>query len=113
MKRELLLTAAILSTITTGVSAEDITLKDNHTVDSNYNLVSTVGNVKVDPIVPKNENTVHNVILGGWSKYTGTNIYNIFSGTEVAPSGRNVENIAIGDVVKIKDSDYGLMIGYH
>ena len=113
MKRELLLTAAILSTITTGVSAEDITLKDNHTVDSNYNLVSTVGNVKVDPIVPKNENTVHNVILGGWSKYTGTNIYNIFSGTEVAPSGRNVENIAIGDVVKIKDSDYGLMIGNH
>jgi hemagglutinin family protein len=113
MKRELLLTAAILSTITAGVSAEDITLKDNHTVDSNYNLVSTVGNVKVDPIVPKNENTVHNVILGGWSKYTGTNIYNIFSGTEVAPSGRNVENIAIGDVVKIKDSDYGLMIGNH
>lgn len=113
MKRELLLTAAILSTITAGVSAEDITLKDNHTVDSNYNLVSTVGNVKVDPIVPKNENTVYNVILGGWSKYTGTNIYNIFSGTEVAPSGRNVENIAIGDVVKIKDSDYGLMIGNH
>ena len=113
MKRELLLTAAILSTITAGVSAEDITLKNNHTVDSNYNLVSTVGNVKVDHIVPKNENTVHNVILGGWSKYTGTNIYNIFSGTEVAPSGRNVENIAIGDVVKIKDSDYGLMIGNH
>lgn len=108
----ILLTAAILSVISAGANAENIiTLENNHTAGSNYNLVSTVGNVKVDTEVPKNENTVHNVILGGWSKYTGTNIYNIFSGTEVAPSGRNVENIAIGDVVKIKDSSYGLMIG--
>lgn len=110
----ILLTAAILSVISAGANAENIiTLENNHTAGSNYNLVSTVGNVKVDTEVPKNENTVHNVILGGWSKYTGTNIYNIFSGTEVAPSGRNVENIAIGDVVKIKDSSYGLMIGNH
>ena len=110
----ILLTAAILSVISAGANAENIiTLENNHTSGSNYNLVSTVGNVKVDTEVPKNENTVHNVILGGWSKYTGTNIYNIFSGTEVAPSGRNVENIAIGDVVKIKDSSYGLMIGNH
>lgn len=28
---KLLLTAAVLSTITAGVNAEDITLKDNHT----------------------------------------------------------------------------------
>ena len=110
----ILLTAAILSVIFAGANAENIiTLENNHTAGSNYNLVSTVGNVKVDTEVPKNENTVHNVILGGWSKYTGTNIYNIFSGTEVAPSGRNVENIAIGDAVKIKDSSYGLMIGNH
>ena len=110
----ILLTAAILSVISAGANAENIiTLENNHTAGSNYNLVSTVGNVKVDTEVPKNENTVHNVILGGWSKYTGSNIYNIFSGTEVAPSGRNVENIAIGDVVKIKDSSYGLMIGNH
>jgi len=98
---KLLLTAAVLSVISAGANAENIiTLENNHTAGSNYNLVSTVGNVKVDTEVPKNENTVHNVILGGWSKYTGSNIYNIFSGTEVAPSGRNVENIAIGDVVK-------------
>ena len=108
---KLLLTAAVLSTITAGVNAEDITLKDNHTKESNYNLVSTVGNVKVDPVVPKNENTVHNVILGGWSKLTGTNIYNILSGTELKTSGRNVENIIMGDALKVQDSDYGLILG--
>lgn len=108
---KLLLTAAVLSTITAGVNAEDITLKDNHTKESNYNLVSTVGNVKVDPVVPKNENTVHNVILGGWSKFTGTNIYNILSGTELKTSGRNVENIIMGDALKVQDSAYGLILG--
>lgn len=108
---KLLLTAAVLSTITAGVNAEDITLKDNHTKESNYNLVSTVGNVKVDPVVPKNENTVHNVILGGWSKLTGTNIYNILSGTELKTSGRNVENIIMGDALKVQDSAYGLILG--
>lgn len=108
---KLLLTAAVLSTIAAGVNAEDITLKDNHTKESNYNLVSTVGNVKVDPVVPKNENTVHNVILGGWSKFTGTNIYNILSGTELKTSGRNVENIIMGDALKVQDSAYGLILG--
>lgn len=108
---KLLLTAAVLSTITAGVNAEDITLKDNHTKESNYNLVSTVGNVKVDPVVPNNENTVHNVILGGWSKFTGTNIYNILSGTELKTSGRNVENIIMGDALKVQDSAYGLILG--
>ena len=108
---KLLLTAAVLSTITAGVNAEDITLKDNHTKESNYNLVSTVGNVKVDPDVPKNENTIHNVILGGWSKFTGTNIYNILSGTELKTSGRNVENIIMGDALKVQDSAYGLILG--
>ena len=108
---KLLLTAAVLSTITAGVNAEDITLKDNHTKESNYNLVSTVGNVKVDPVVPKNENTVHNVILGGWSKFTGSNIYNILSGTELKTSGRNVENIIMGDALKVQDSAYGLILG--
>lgn len=108
---KLLLTAVVLSTITAGVNAEDITLKDNHTKESNYNLVSTVGNVKVDPVVTKNENTVHNVILGGWSKFTGTNIYNILSGTELKTSGRNVENIIMGDALKVQDSAYGLILG--
>ena len=108
---KLLLTAAVLSTIAAGVNAEDITLKDNHTKESNYNLVSTVGNVKVDPVTPKNENTVHNVILGGWSKFTGTNIYNILSGTELKTSGRNVENIIMGDALKVQDSAYGLILG--
>lgn len=108
---KLLLTAAVLSTIAAGVNAEDITLKDNHTKESNYNLVSTVGNVKVDPVVPNNENTVHNVILGGWSKFTGTNIYNILSGTELKTSGRNVENIIMGDALKVQDSAYGLILG--
>jgi hypothetical protein len=108
---KLLLTAAVLSTIAAGVNAEDITLKDNHTKESNYNLVSTVGNVKVDSVVPKNENTVHNVILGGWSKFTGTNIYNILSGTELKTSGRNVENIIMGDALKVQDSAYGLILG--
>lgn len=108
---KLLLTAAVLSTITAGVNADDITLKDNHTKESNYNLVSTVGNVKVDPVAPKNENTVHNVILGGWSKFTGTNIYNILSGTELKTSGRNVENIIMGDALKVQDSAYGLILG--
>lgn len=108
---KLLLTAAVLSTIAAGVNAEDITLKDNHTKESNYNLVSTMGNVKVDPVTPKNENTVHNVILGGWSKFTGTNIYNILSGTELKTSGRNVENIIMGDALKVQDSAYGLILG--
>lgn len=113
MKRELLLTAAILSTITAGVSAEDITLKNNTNVESGYNLVASAGNIKVTNDTSTNQRTEQNVILGGWSKYQGENIYNFFSGTEIAPEKRNVENIVVGDVVKIKDADYSLMIGNH
>ena len=113
MKRELLLTAAILSTITAGVSAEEITLKNNTTADSSYNLIASAGNIKVTNDTSTNQRTVQNVILGGWSKYQGENIYNFFSGTEIAPEKRNVENIVVGDVVKIKDADYSLMIGNH
>ena len=113
MKRELLLTAAILSTITAVVSAEDITLKNNTNVESGYNLVASAGNIKVTNDTSTNQRTEQNVILGGWSKYQGENIYNFFSGTEIAPEKRNVENIVVGDVVKIKDADYSLMIGNH
>jgi putative S-layer-like domain protein len=113
MHKKALLTTTILTALAVNVYAADIVLKNSDNVDSNYNLVSSVGNIHVDTTVPKNENTNHNVILGGWSNYKGTNIYNIFSGTEVAPENRNVENIAIGDVVKVKDSDYSLMIGNH
>lgn len=113
MKRELLLTATILSTITAGVSAEDITLKNNTNVESGYNLVASAGNIKVTNDTSTNQRTEQNVILGGWSKYQGENIYNFFSGTEIAPEKRNVENIVVGDVVKIKDADYSLMIGNH
>lgn len=111
MNKKALLTTAILTALAANVCAADIVLKNTDNADSNHNLVSSVGNIHVDITAP--ENTNHNVILGGWSNYKGTNIYNIFSGTEVAPENRNVENIAIGDVVKVKDSDYGLMIGNH
>lgn len=111
MNKKALLTTAILTALAANVCAADIVLKNTDNADSNHNLVSRVGNIHVDITAP--ENTNHNVILGGWSNYKGTNIYNIFSGTEVAPENRNVENIAIGDVVKVKDSDYGLMIGNH
>lgn len=111
MNKKALLTTAILTALAANVCAADIVLKNTDNADSNHNLVSSVGNIHADITAP--ENTNHNVILGGWSNYKGTNIYNIFSGTEVAPENRNVENIAIGDVVKVKDSDYGLMIGNH
>lgn len=110
MRKETILTAAVLAALSANVYAAEITLENNHTAGSNSNLVSSVGNIKLDT---DNGPTTNNLILGGWSKYTGNNIYNIFSGTEIAPENRNVENIAIGDVVKIKDSDYGLMIGNH
>ena len=110
MRKEAILTAAVLAAVSANVYAAEITLENNHTAGSNYNLVSSAGNIKLDT---DNGPTTNNLILGGWSKYTGNSIYNIFSGTEIAPENRNVENIAIGDVVKIKDSDYGLMIGNH
>lgn len=110
MRKEAILTAAVLAALSANAYAAEITLENNHTAGSNSNLVSSVGNIKVDT---DNGPTTNNLILGGWSKYTGNSIYNIFSGTEIAPENRNVENIAIGDVVKIKDSDYGLMIGNH
>lgn len=110
MRKEAILTAAVLAALSANAYAAEITLENNHTAGSNYNLVSSAGNIKLDT---DNGPTTNNLILGGWSKYTGNSIYNIFSGTEIAPENRNVENIAIGDVVKIKDSDYGLMIGNH
>lgn len=110
MRKEAILTAAVLAALSANAYATEITLENNHTAGSNYNLVSSAGNIKLDT---DNGPTTNNLILGGWSKYTGNSIYNIFSGTEIAPENRNVENIAIGDVVKIKDSDYGLMIGNH
>lgn len=110
MRKETILTAAVLAALSANAYAAEITLENNHTAGSNYNLVSSVGNIKLDT---DNGPTTNNLILGGWSKYTGNNIYNIFSGTEIAPENRNVENIVIGDVVKVKDSDYGLMIGNH
>lgn len=110
MRKEAILTAAVLAALSANAYAAEITLENNHTAGSNYNLVSSVGNIKLDT---DNGPTTNNLILGGWSKYTGNNIYNIFSGTEIAPENRNVENIVIGDVVKIKDSDYSLMIGNH
>ena len=110
MRKEAILTAAVFAALSANVYAAEITLENNHTAGSNSNLVSSVGNIKLDT---DNGPTTNNLILGGWSKYTGNSIYNIFSGTEIAPENRNVENIAIGDVVKIKDSDYGLMIGNH
>ena len=110
MRKEVILTAAVLAALSANAYAAEITLENNHTAGSNYNLVSSAGNIKLDT---DNGPTTNNLILGGWSKYTGNSIYNIFSGTEIAPENRNVENIAIGDVVKIKDSDYGLMIGNH
>lgn len=110
MRKEAILTAAVLAALSANAYAAEITLENNHTAGSNYNLVSSAGNIKLDI---DNGPTTNNLILGGWSKYTGNSIYNIFSGTEIAPENRNVENIAIGDVVKIKDSDYGLMIGNH
>ena len=110
MRKETILTAAVLAALSANAYAAEITLENNHTAGSNYNLVSSAGNIKLDT---DNGPTTNNLILGGWSKYTGNSIYNIFSGTEIAPENRNVENIAIGDVVKIKDSDYGLMIGNH
>lgn len=109
MRKEAILTAAVLAALSANAYAAEITLENNHTVGSNYNLVSSAGNIKLDT----DNGPTNNLILGGWSKYTGNSIYNIFSGTEIAPENRNVENIAIGDVVKIKDSDYGLMIGNH
>ena len=110
MRKEAILTAAVLAALSANAYAAEITLENNHTAGSNYNLVSSAGNIKLDT---DNGPTTNNLILGGWSKYTGNSIYNIFSGTEIAPENRNVENIAIGNVVKIKDSDYGLMIGNH
>ena len=110
MRKEAILTAAVLAALSANAYAAEITLENNHTAGSNYNLVSSADNIKLDT---DNGPTTNNLILGGWSKYTGNSIYNIFSGTEIAPENRNVENIAIGDVVKIKDSDYGLMIGNH
>ena len=110
MRKEAILTAAVLAALSANAYAAEITLENNHTAGSNYNLVSSAGNIKLDT---DNGPTTNNLILGGWSKYTGNSIYNIFSGTEIAPENHNVENIAIGDVVKIKDSDYGLMIGNH
>ena len=110
MRKEAILTAAVLAALSANAYAAEITLENNHTAGSNYNLVSSAGNIKLDT---DNGPTTNNLILGGWSKYTGNSIYNIFSGTEITPENRNVENIAIGDVVKIKDSDYGLMIGNH
>ena len=110
MRKEAILTAAVFAALSANAYAAEITLENNHTTGSNYNLVSSAGNIKLDT---DNGPTTNNLILGGWSKYTGNSIYNIFSGTEIAPENRNVENIAIGDVVKIKDSDYGLMIGNH
>lgn len=88
-------------------------MKNNTNVESGYNLVASAGNIKVTNDTSTNQRTEQNVILGGWSKYQGENIYNFFSGTEIAPEKRNVENIVVGDVVKIKDADYSLMIGNH
>lgn len=110
MRKEAILAAAVFAALSANVYAAEITLENNHTAGSNSNLVSSVGNIKLDT---DNGPTTNNLILGGWSKYTGNSIYNIFSGTEIAPANRNVENIVIGDVVKVKDSDYGLMIGNH
>ena len=110
MRKETILTAAVLAALSANAYAAEITLENNHTTGSNYNLVSSAGNIKLDT---DNGPTTNNLILGGWSKYTGNSIYNIFSGTEIAPENRNVENIVVGDVVKIKDADYSLMIGNH
>lgn len=110
MRKEAILTAAVLAALSANAYAAEITLENNHTAGSNYNLVSSAGNIKLDT---DNGPTTNNLILGGWSKYTGNSIYNIFSGTEIAPENRNVENIVVGDVVKIKDADYSLMIGNH
>ena len=113
--KKILLTAAVLTVLSVNVYAAETvtTLANNHTAESGYNLVSGSGNNKVVTDSATNQRTVNNVILGGWSKYQGENIYNIFSGTEISSEKRNVENIVIGDVVKIKDADYSLMIGNH
>ena len=115
MKKTTFLAAAIFAALSVNAYATETitTLANNHTVESGYNLVSGPGNNKVVTDPATKQRTVNNAILGGWSKYQGENIYNFFSGTEVATEGRNVENIAIGDVVKVKNASYSIMIGNH
>ena len=115
MKKTTLLAAAIFAALSVNAYATETitTLANNHTVESGYNLVSGPGNNKVVTDPATKQRTVNNAILGGWSKYQGENIYNYFSGTEIATEGRNVENIAIGDAVKVKNASYSIIIGNH
>ena len=91
--KKMILVAGVLATISGSVFATDITLANNHTADSNYNLVSSTGNNVV--VKDGDDDTVNNLILGGWSKFQGRNIYNIISGTEIKPTKKNVENIMV------------------
>lgn len=107
--KKMILVAGVLATISGSVFATDITLANNHTADSNYNLVSSTGNNVV--VKDGDDDTVNNLILGGWSKFQGRNIYNIISGTEIKPTKKNVENIMVGDVINVENSDYGVIVG--
>lgn len=109
--KKMILVAGVLATISGSVFATDITLANNHTADSNYNLVSSTGNNVV--VKDGDDDTVNNLILGGWSKFQGRNIYNIISGTEIKPTKKNVENIMVGDVINVENSDYGVIVGNH